>query len=216
MPSITNVQVYGLEQSIFRSGYPLRNDSPTEEEFDVETCGIKTAMLNGDLSNKHIKRAINLANAKGGGHDQFLTGIIVQFDLTVSQKCWPELQRYHFLDFVSSMSTMHRISKFKIRDCCNQFVSDDVINTVEKLQKKYNAIPAEHVEEKKSAYLDLLYNIPSGFELASAMTTNYRQLKTMYTQRRKQGEHRLPDWWYVNDWIETLPLSNHLITGGVQ
>lgn len=213
MPNITNTSVYGLEQSIFRSGYPMKDNPPTEYEFELETTAIKTAVKNNDTSNEHIIRAINLANARGGGHDQFLTGVIVQFDLTASQKCWTELQRYHFLDFVSSMSTMHRISKFKIRDYCNQYVSDQSIAAAENLQKRYNSIPAECVDEKKSAYLELLYNIPSGFELTAGMTTNYRQLKTVYTQRRKQGEHRLPDWWYINDWIETLPLGKELICG---
>ena len=48
----------------------------------------------------------------------------------------------------------------------------------------------------------MLYNIPSGFELTAAMTTNYRQLKTIYQQRRN---HALPDWQMFCDWIETLP-----------
>lgn len=216
MTKISNVNVYGLAQSILRSGYPLRDHEISEAVFQSEINLIQQAIQDGDITNPHIKRAISLANAKGGGHDQFLTGIIVQFDLSASLKCWPELQRYHFLDFVSSMSTMHCVSKFKVRDCCNQFVSEQVIATVENLQEKYNGIPVDHIDEKKSAYLELLYNMPSGFELTAGMTTNYRQLKTMYAQRRRQGEHRLPDWWYINDWIETLPLSNHLITGGIQ
>ena len=37
----------------------------------------------------------------GSGHDQFLTGIIVQFDLTFSNKAFIEAERYHCFDFVS-------------------------------------------------------------------------------------------------------------------
>ena len=51
-------------------------------------------------------------------------------------------------------------------------------------------------------YLEILYNIPMGFELTAGMTTNYQQLKTIYQQRR---HHRLPDWQMICDWIETLP-----------
>ena len=63
---------------------------------------------------------------------------------------------------------------------------------------------------KKEAYLELLYNLPSGFELMAGMTTNYRCLKNIYAQRRN---HRLPDWHVVCDWIETLPMASELITG---
>ena len=31
-------------------------------------------------------------------------------------------------------------------------------------------------------YLEILYNIPMGFELTAGMTTNYQQLKTIYQQ----------------------------------
>jgi hypothetical protein len=41
------------------------------------------------------------------------------------------------------------------------------------------------------------------------MTTNYRQLKTIYSQRKT---HRLPEWKEFCAWIETLPYSE-LITG---
>ena len=34
---------------------------------------------------------------QGTGHDQYTTGIIVQFDLTFSNKAWVEAERYHFL-----------------------------------------------------------------------------------------------------------------------
>jgi hypothetical protein len=41
------------------------------------------------------------------------------------------------------------------------------------------------------------------------MTTNYRQLKTIYQQRKA---HRLPEWVSFCEWIESLPYSQ-LITG---
>jgi hypothetical protein len=41
------------------------------------------------------------------------------------------------------------------------------------------------------------------------MTTNYRQLKTIYKQRRT---HTLPEWQAFCDWIETLPYAD-MITG---
>lgn len=83
MSIVSNVNVYGLEESIKAAKYPM--------SVDIES-------LNSDLTNG-IK---NLAQSRiGEGHDQFLTGITVQFDLSCSNKMWVEAERYRFLYFVS-------------------------------------------------------------------------------------------------------------------
>ena len=185
MPKITNTEVYGLERAIKTAKYPKAVDI---DKLDSDlTPGIKAC----------------LTCPTGEGHDNALKGIIVQFDLTFSNKAWVELQRYHFIDFVSSQSTMHCISKMDIKCMCNGYVSDVVIAEVERLKEIY--LNTKDNED----YLRLLYNIPSGFELTARMTTNYRQLKTIYKQRRN---HRLPDWHIFCDFIEKLPHSE-LITG---
>jgi len=212
MASVKNVCVYGLASTIYRSGYPMMDKAPDDVQFGEAVKDIEWAIVT-DTDNPHVKRAIKLANAKGGGHDQFLTGIIVNFDLCISNKAWVGAERYTFLNFISSMSTMHRISKLPICDCCNEFTQEEAIRKAEQLQWAYNSIDGtEHPEAKKEAYLKLLYNLPSGFELTAAMTTNYRCLKNIYAQRRN---HRLPDWKVVCDWIETLPMAAELITGKV-
>lgn len=206
MPKIANVNVYALAESIFRSGYPMLKTAPDEDEFRQTVAEIAAACDAGDYANPHIKRAIQLANAKGGGHDQFLSGITVTFDLTVSQKAWVEAERYRFLTFISSMSTMHRVAFFKIADSCNAYTDTAALATAEKLQQTYNETtdPAA----KKEAYLNLLYNLPAGFELMAGMVTNYRCLRNIHEQRRN---HRLPDWQVVCDWIEILPLARELL-----
>ena len=211
MPNIENWEVFGLESSIFRSGYPMLPKPPTKIEYlsGVEDISYNIAIKN--YENHHIKRAINLANAKGGGHDQFLTGIVVNFDLRIANKAWVDAERYTFLNFISSMSTMHRISVFGIEDCCNGYVDGRIIEIANEKQKQYNEIDGlKFPEEKAEAYLELLYNIPSGFEVMAGMTTNYRCLKNIYSQRKN---HRLPDFWAIRDWIHLLPMSDVLITG---
>ena len=191
MPKIENVEVYGLDRAIRTAKYPMAADiSKLNSEL---TPGINTCM-----------------NCRTGeGHDNALKGIIVQFDLTFSEKAWPQLQRYHFLDFVSSQSTMHRLSKFKIADQCNTYVDQRCIDVLQELVDQYNALvelkkQGEDIpdSEIKTARLKMLYNIPSGMEITAGMTTNYLQLKTVYQQRRN---HALPDWQAFCDWIETLP-----------
>lgn len=210
MASIQNVQVYGLAESIYRSGYPMRDHVPSVAEFNRDVSEIKRH-LSEHQTDDHIKRAVKLANMKGGGHDQFLTGIHVDFDLSLSNKAWVEAERYTFLNFVSSMSTMHRVAVLPLRKSCNQYVSGTVLYEVERLKKAYVNIDGDlYPKEKKEAYLRLLYNLPAGFELTAGMTTNYRCLKNIYSQRR---DHRLPDWHVVCDWIEQLPLAKELIMG---
>jgi hypothetical protein len=141
---------------------------------------------------------------KGSGHDQFLTGIVVQFDLTFSIKAWVEAERYHFLDFVSSQSTMHRIARLDPLMQCNAYVDVGIINVLQRRIAAYNEDPTPE------NYLRVLYNVPAGFRLTARMTTNYRQLKTIYSQRKS---HRLPEWRRFCQWMEGLPHS-YFITGG--
>lgn len=186
MKLINNCKVYGLNESVKASKYPMA--------VDTRKC-----------TSEVTERTKKLANCvTGTGHDQFLTGIIVQFDLTFSIKAWTEAERYHFFDFVSSQSTMHRVAKFDIDKQCNEYVHCGTISIVKGLLDCYNTYPTPE------NYLKLLYNIPVGFCLTARMTTNYRQLKTIYQQRKN---HRLPEWVSFCEWIETLPHS-YLITGG--
>ena len=64
--------------------------------------------------------------------------------------------------------------------------------------------------QEKEDYLRLLYSNPCGFKLTARMTTNYRQLKTIYHQRKN---HRLPEWRVFCSWIEDLPHFKELCLG---
>ena len=65
---VKNVCVYGLDESVKASKYPMAVD--TDKCTDEITDRVRSLA----------------ACEKGGGHDQFLTGIIVQFDLTLDRK----------------------------------------------------------------------------------------------------------------------------------
>ena len=149
-----------------------------------------------------------------------MNGIIVQFDLTFSNKVWVEAERYHFLDFVSSQSTMHRITKFNLDDAYISYTDPRIIEIMKEKTKEYNDLQEDIkrlVEEGKDVstlkdlanqkYLEILYSNPAGFRLTARMTTNYRQLKTIYFQRRT---HRLPEWRVFCEWIETLPYADFI------
>jgi hypothetical protein len=181
---IEEVKVYDLDESIKASKYPMVT---------------QTSLCLPNIT----ERTISLAHSnKGEGHDQFLTGIRVAFDLTFTNKAWVELERYRFIEFVSSQSTMHRISKFDLSNQYNEYVDKRMIVIMEELKDKYN------LTQDKEDYLRLLYSNPSGFELTARLTTNYRALKTVYSQRKN---HKLPEWREFCKWVERLPYAKELI-----
>ena len=188
---IENVHVWGLDESIQGAKFPM-SVSPDQLTKEL-TPGIKKLMQ----------------SEKGEGHDQSLTGVQVMFDLTCSNKMWVEAERYRFLYFVSSQSTMHRITKFNLKEQMNSYVWPETISKLETYAAAYNRLEDKASKTAKELYLEILYNVPSGFELTARMTTNYRQLKTIYAQRK---DHRLPEWREFCSWIESLPMA-YLITG---
>lgn len=205
---VSNVEVYGLKNSIKRAKYPKSVD--IESLNDELTPGIKS-----------------LGNAKrGSGHDNFLKGIIVQFDLTFTVKAWTEGERYHWFDIISSQSTMHRIAKFDLDKAYIKYVDARIIDIMKEKVKEYNQLQSYYKEEQHNMseseaqkiqieldekYLEILYNNPTGFKLTAGMTTNYQQLKTIYYQRKT---HRLPEWKEFCAWIETLPMFKELCLDG--
>lgn len=201
MDIVKNVKVYGLEESIKRAKYPM--------SVDVDS-------LNSDLT-PGIQALGN--SKKGEGHDNFLNGIVVQFDLIFTVKAWMEAERYHFLDFVSSQSTMHRITKFDLDKAYIDYVDYRIVEIMKEKVERYNRLVAlkpevdlpEYDQEIKDAYLEILYSNPCGFRLTAGMTTNYRQLKTIYHQRKN---HRLPEWKVFCAWVETLPMFKELCLRG--
>ena len=192
---ISHVNVYGIEDAMRGSRYPMSTDL-------------------SDVSAEVGKTQIKLAQCGlGEGHDNYLNGIIVQFDLTFTNKAWVEAERYHFLDFISSQSTMHRICKFDLDKAYINYVDPRMIGIMKEKVSDYNNLQSENPSNPvlKEKYLEILYSNPAGFRLTAKMTTNYRQLKTIYKQRRY---HRLPEWQAFCDWILTLPYAE-LIVGPI-
>lgn len=197
MKPISNIKVYDLEESMRAAGYPMRTELDETPDFT-----------------KDWSRAQRLTKASrfNAAHAQFLTGIVVNFDLTFSNKAWIEAERYRFLNFVSSQSTMHCITKFGLRKQCNEYVDERIITIVQEYIDLYNSLTAqdgETIEFKKNLYLKILYNLPSGFQLTARMTTNYRCLLNIYNQRH---DHRLPEWReFCNQLLEELPFFKELV-----
>ena len=202
---IENVHVYGIENAIRGSKFPMSTDIDS---------------LNSDI----VERTKKLGQSPvGAAHDQFLTGCLVQFDLTFTVKAWTEAERYHFFDFISSQSTMHRITKFDLDKAYIEYVDPRIIEIMKEKVSEYNKLVEKKPKDTSAKqlikdyndmlakkYLEILYSNPCGFKLTAAMTTNYRQLKTIYYQRKN---HRLPEWRCFCEQIEGLPYFKELVLG---
>lgn len=207
MSMVNNVKIYDLDECLVAAGYPMR-----------------TVAEQHPVTEQDKNRGLNLVKATKDGntaHSQFLTGIRVNFDLTCSNKMWVEAERYRFLEFVSSQSTMHRITKFDLDQAYNGYVDKCIIEIMKEKVKEYNAfievreaakehpeIVAELNRILKEMYLEILYSNPAGFTLTARMTTNYRCLRNIYKQRK---DHRLPEWREFCKWIETLPYAEEFL-----
>jgi hypothetical protein len=199
---IDNIKVYDLEESLIASGYPMRT---TAEMRPIE--------------DKDWRRGLNLTKASNGNgaHGQWLTGVRVAFDLTCTNKMWVEAERYRFLEFVSSQSTMHRITKFNLDNQYCEYTDPRVIEIMKEKVDQYNklketidllpkgisdTVRQDMCEMLKNKYLEILYTNPAGFELTARMTTNYRCLLNIYIQRH---DHRLPEWREFCEQLLELP-----------
>ena len=167
---VDNARVYGLEESIVASGYPMQVN--TED------------MENVDLTEKDYKRIKHLGNAvAGSGHDCFLKGITVQFDLQVPEYIWRQLDRYHFIDYISSQSKMHRITKINLDSVCNRYVYDEVKEILKSIIDKYEA--ETDTDKKKELFNEIIANTPAGLMLTARMTTNSLNIGKVLNQSHK-------------------------------
>lgn len=195
---IENTSVSGLDRCIVSSGNSFRTELREEK----------------DLNEKDLQRVNKLGSVlPGSGHDSFLNGITVIADFTAPLYWWKQAQRYHWFEFVSSQSTMHCVTKFKIKERCVENVDYRIVEILQELVDNYNNNKDINEEYRKVLWYKIIASLPSGFCLSATMTTNYRQIKTMCLQRKN---HKLPEWKEFIHWAVTeLPKFSEM-TGIVE
>lgn len=217
MVEIDNIKVYDLLECVIASGFAMRTEKPeyTQEEFE-----------------KSLPRAMKLAKAGGGsGHSNFRKGIRVSFDIKYPQYFTPELQRYGFLDIVTSSSKMHCLINMDLDVACTKYVTENSIKELRGHIDRYNRIKKDEeftgasfplrdgefivTQDKKDAmyyaFMMCINNCPMGLELFMRCSTNYEQLATIYRQRKN---HKLKEDWvegFCDNFICQLPYAKQLI-----
>ena len=183
---IKHVHVYGMDETLSYARFPMLPLDKPELAFQEEE------------GNKTLGRAKRLGNTPiGSGHDNFLKGITVVFDVDFTNKVWVQAERYHWFEIISSMSTVHALTKTQIDEYmfC-EWTDKVIIDRLIEIQQTYTKNPT------KDNLLRLLYSCPAGITVRAGITTNYRQLKTIYEQRHN---HVLPEWREFCQFLLTLP-----------
>ena len=192
MVTISNVKVYDLVESVCACRNAMRTVPSDYSPEDFE---------------KSLVRAKKLASlGSNSGHPNFLTGIRVSFDIVYPQYFTPQLQRYHFIDIVSSSSKDHRLSKIMMANGYNEYVTEETKDRVQKYLDAYNANPSYE------NYMVLLSNCPLGLQLFMRCSTNYMSLRNLYHQRIH--DKLKEDWGAVLSMIRNLPYAEDFITLG--
>ena len=215
---LTIINVYGIDETRLSSGFPMMEEYDERAFFDN--------LNNYDTLTKADGRLERLAACKGGeSHDCCLCGIVAQFNLSAPRYFWQEWQRYHFQDIVSSMSTMHRLKAFIVKakamfnaikdEKTNEayfnyvyqhFSAETDISMIDTFIRLASEIldtdeNGEIIDKKYKQYIKS--NLPEGFIITARITTNYRQLKTIYHQRHN---HRLAEWrTFCNYYLSLFP-----------
>jgi len=188
---ITDVKVYNINESILASGYP-------------KSLEMRENVLPNESD---LRRAEKLAGVKSGtGHDNFLKGILVSFNIYAPQYFWIQLMRYSHLDIISSQSKMHKILDMNIEDSVNNYVDERIIIILNNIIKQYKSETDQIV--KKELFQSIISNTPMGLNLGARVSTNYLQLKTIFLQRKN---HKLTEWAYFIDTLMKIIPLNFLI-----
>ena len=183
---IKHVHVYGINGTLSYARFPMLPLDKPELAFQEEAEG------------KTLGRAKRLGNTPiGSGHDNFLKGITVVFDVDFTNKVWVQAERYHWFEIISSMSTVHALTKTRVDESMfSEYTDKVVIDRLIEIQQTYTKNPT------KDNLLRLLYSCPAGITVRAGITTNYRQLKTIYEHRHN---HVLPEWREFCQFLLTLP-----------
>ena len=181
MVEISNVKVYDLEESINACRNSMRI-VPDHDSFENDLIRAKSLCF----------------NPRNSGEINFLKGIRVSMDIKYPGYFSPELQRYHFIDIVSSSSKMHRLTILGVNEeSFNKYTDTRSIQILQELINRYN------VNKSYENFMRILSSCPQGIELFMRISTNYACLRNIWIQRRN---HRLKeDWGAFCDAIEKLP-----------
>lgn len=179
---IFNARVYDLYESMMAAGYSFEKDEVKKYDEDISMRFVNedkkiqfytSGIIDGDkreIAKRNYKTLQLLGSSEvGSGEDSFLKGIRVSFDVKYSTFWTPQAQRYTFLDFVSSTSAMHCITKFELDKFFTNSTSKISIDLMKKIVDIYNKLE----NDEKFILVEYKITLPHGIVIYNVeKTTN--------------------------------------------
>ena len=214
MLKIEHTEVIGWEAAIRGMRNPMNSWERSDSEHKYESWhDISGGYF--DIGPNDLDLMTRLRNA-GTDHRKFMRMITVYVDITAPLYWWKEFDTYKVGTVANSCSTMHKIhtKRFERED----FSIEHIVNCDEQhwmvcmdnIISALNVAREWYLETKDKKYWwQMIQLLPTSYNQKRTVMLNYEVLANIYKPRRY---HKLNEWRFFCDWIETLPYSE-LITG---
>jgi len=177
----------------------------------IEEAGIDSAMLGLSLNkNQDENMMFPVANKlahMGNGHSKFLESVQVWIDVTAPLYFWSQFDTYRIGITKQSQSKMHTITKKELSRESFESTEDlfpCVISGLNGLIDVYNCL--EDSDHKKKIFRQIVKNIPEDFLQRRVISTNYKTLQNIVSQRHK---HKLIEWrHFCNEVLDGVQYPN--------
>lgn len=214
MLKIEHTEVIGWEAAIRGMRNPMNSWERSDSEHKYESWhDISGGYF--DIGPNDLDLMTRLRNS-GTDHRKFMRMITVYTDITAPLYWWKEFDTYKVGTVANSCSTMHKIhaKRFERED----FSIEHIVNCDEQhwmvcmdnIISALNVAREWYLETKDKKYWwQMIQLLPTSYNQKRTVMLNYEVLANIYKPRRY---HKLNEWRFFCDWIETLPYSE-LITG---
>ena len=194
--------------------------------FEHAIRGMRNPMNSWKRSDSSLKKigendiSLMLKLAKAGSvHAKYRRMITVYVDITAPLYFWKEFDTYKVGTVSNSCSTMHKIAdkEFTINDFSHEHLTTQAIFLLLSIIEELNEVRELYLQQddediKKVYWWQMIQLLPSSYNQRRTIMLNYEVLANIYEYRRN---HKLDEWHYICDWIESLPYSE-IITCGVK
>lgn len=142
--------------------------------------------LEDDILNELTKTACRLA-CKQGGHNKFLEGIQLCFEVQAPRFWWQEFDTYRVGMTKQSESTIHTLASRDLINADFEYpLSHETLKNLNELRRNVaeNPVNPRHFHALKNA-------LPEGFLQTRIVMTNAKVMQNIFTQRKR---HKLIQW----------------------
>ena len=210
MIKIEHTEVLGWEHAIRGCRNPMNSWDKSDSERKYESWH---DMSGGEFTIGPNDHDLMMRLAAGGPvHAKYRRMITVYCDITAPLYWWKEFDTYKVGTVANSCSTMHKIheKEFTLEDFSHEHLMGSSLLGFKSMIEYINVCRQEYLNTKDKKYWwQMIQLLPSSYNQKRTVMLNYEVLANIFEYRKS---HKLDEWRYFCDWIDTLPYSE-IITG---